>query len=47
MNGFFQKFIGMLTITDFIHILTQYYKNPGKQIEELEEHKLETWRGMF
>ncbi|PWA25462.1 hypothetical protein CCH79_00005326 [Gambusia affinis] len=40
-----QSFVGMLTITDFIIILHRYYKSPLVQIYELEEHKLETWRG--
>uniref|UniRef100_A0A8C6TGK5 CBS domain-containing protein n=1 Tax=Neogobius melanostomus TaxID=47308 RepID=A0A8C6TGK5_9GOBI len=40
-----QSFVGMLTITDFINILTRYYKSPMVQIYELEEHKIETWRG--
>lgn len=39
-----QKFIGMLTITDFILILQKYYREANAKIEELEEHKLETWR---
>ena len=39
-----QKFIGMLTITDFILILEKYYKEPNAKIEELEEHRIETWR---
>lgn len=39
-----QKFTGMLTITDFILILEKYYKEPNAKIEELEEHKIETWR---
>ena len=34
----------MLTITDFIRILQMYYRNSDERIEELEEHKLETWR---
>uniref|UniRef100_A0A3B5ANJ6 5'-AMP-activated protein kinase subunit gamma-1-like n=1 Tax=Stegastes partitus TaxID=144197 RepID=A0A3B5ANJ6_9TELE len=38
-------FVGMLTITDFINILHRYYKSPLVQIYELEEHKIETWRG--
>ncbi|KAF3858230.1 hypothetical protein F7725_011431, partial [Dissostichus mawsoni] len=38
---------GMLTITDFIIILHRYYKSPMVQIYELEEHKLETWRGSY
>lgn len=39
-----QEFVGMLTITDFIKILRMYYKSPNVAIEELEEHKLDTWR---
>ena len=39
-----QKFVGMLTITDFIRILHMYYKNAETHIDELEEHRLETWR---
>lgn len=39
-----QKFVGMLTITDFIRILQRYYKQPGMEMEQLEEHQLETWR---
>lgn len=34
----------MLTITDFIKILRMYYKSPSVAMEELEEHKLDTWR---
>ena len=41
-----QKFVGMLTITDFIRILQMYYKSSNLEMEELEEHKLETWRSM-
>ncbi|KAM9836242.1 5'-AMP-activated protein kinase subunit gamma-1 isoform 2-T3 [Aulostomus maculatus] len=40
-----QKFVGMLTITDFINILHCYYKSPMVQMYELESHKIETWRG--
>ncbi|XP_059059822.1 uncharacterized protein LOC131853046 [Achroia grisella] len=39
-----QKFVGMLTITDFIKILQMYYTSPDVAMEELEEHRLETWR---
>ena len=39
-----QRFVGMLTITDFIRILQMYYKSPTVEMEELEEHKLATWR---
>ncbi|GBM48989.1 5'-AMP-activated protein kinase subunit gamma-2, partial [Araneus ventricosus] len=42
-----QSFVGMLTITDFINILRTYYKSPFVQMEELEEHKLETWRNVL
>merc|ERR1719219_661212 len=42
-----QKFVGMLTITDFIRILQMYYKSSGLEVEELEEHKLETWRSQL
>uniref|UniRef100_A0A3Q3JAE9 CBS domain-containing protein n=1 Tax=Monopterus albus TaxID=43700 RepID=A0A3Q3JAE9_MONAL len=40
-----QRFVGMLTITDFINILHRYYKSPMVQMYELENHKIETWRG--
>lgn len=39
-----QTFIGMLTITDFISILQKYYRTPMQKMEELEEHKIDTWR---
>jgi 5'-AMP-activated protein kinase regulatory gamma subunit len=39
-----QEFVGMLTITDFIKILRMYYKSPTVAMDELEEHKLDTWR---
>ncbi|XP_054163792.1 5'-AMP-activated protein kinase subunit gamma-2-like isoform X2 [Oppia nitens] len=42
-----QEFVGMLTITDFINILRTYYKSPLVKMEELEEHKLETWRNVL
>lgn len=42
-----QKFVGMLTITDFIRILHMYYKNAETHIDELEEHRLETWRNVL
>lgn len=42
-----QSFIGLLTITDFIHILQQYYKSPTVKMEELEEHRLQTWRDVL
>jgi len=39
-----QQFVGMLTITDFIHIVRRYYKSGVPAIKELEEHKIATWR---
>ncbi|CAH0772666.1 unnamed protein product [Bemisia tabaci] len=39
-----QEFVGMLTITDFIKILQMYYTTSSKTIDELEEHKIDTWR---
>jgi len=36
-----------LTITDFIKILRQYYKSPDVHMDELEEHKLDTWRNVL
>lgn len=39
-----QLFIGMLTITDFIKILQMYYTSPNSSMDQLEEHKLDTWR---
>nr|XP_054767138.1 5'-AMP-activated protein kinase subunit gamma-1-like [Lytechinus pictus] len=41
-----QDFVGMLTITDFINILQYYYKSPLVKMDELEEHKIATWREM-
>ncbi|ELU10114.1 hypothetical protein CAPTEDRAFT_93167, partial [Capitella teleta] len=42
-----QTFVGMLTITDFIKILQKYYKSPQVKMDELEEHKILTWRGVL
>ncbi|CAH2231597.1 jg26575 [Pararge aegeria aegeria] len=39
-----QMFVGMLTITDFIKILQMYYTSANVTMDELEEHRLETWR---
>eukprot|EP00123_Amoebidium_parasiticum_P012323 comp21280_c0_seq1/m.29044 comp21280_c0_seq1/g.29044 ORF comp21280_c0_seq1/g.29044 comp21280_c0_seq1/m.29044 type:complete len:352 (-) comp21280_c0_seq1:83-1138(-) len=39
-----QQFVGIVTITDFINILRKYYKSPGARMDELEEHKIQTWR---
>lgn len=41
------RFIGMLTITDFIHILLTYYHSPQLKMEELQEHTLDNWRSML
>ena len=38
------RFVGMLTITDFIRILQMYYRDANSEMEELEEHELVTWR---
>ncbi|XP_050419001.1 5'-AMP-activated protein kinase subunit gamma-1 isoform X13 [Patella vulgata] len=42
-----QDYVGMLTITDFINILKMYYKSPLVKIDELEDHKIDTWRDLF
>jgi 5'-AMP-activated protein kinase regulatory gamma subunit len=42
-----QKFVGMLTITDFIKILKMYYTSKNCSMDQLEEHKLVTWRSEF
>ncbi|XP_076328385.1 5'-AMP-activated protein kinase subunit gamma-1-like isoform X2 [Tachypleus tridentatus] len=42
-----QEFVGLLTITDFIHILRTYYKSPLVRMEELEEQQLYIWRSML
>lgn len=42
-----QQFVGMLTITDFIKILQMYYTSPNSSMEQLEEHKLDTWRSVL
>ncbi|VDN01612.1 unnamed protein product [Thelazia callipaeda] len=42
-----QKFVGMLTISDFIRILHKYYTKNGSQsegIQGLEQHEISTWR---
>ncbi|XP_077407725.1 5'-AMP-activated protein kinase subunit gamma-1 isoform X2 [Vanacampus margaritifer] len=40
-----KRFVGMLTITDFINIIHCYYKSP--LMYELENHKIETWRDVY
>eukprot|EP00096_Caligus_rogercresseyi_P011490 TRINITY_DN4528_c0_g1_i1.p1 TRINITY_DN4528_c0_g1~~TRINITY_DN4528_c0_g1_i1.p1 ORF type:complete len:368 (+),score=108.53 TRINITY_DN4528_c0_g1_i1:127-1230(+) len=42
-----QTFVGMLTITDFIQVLHMTYHSPDRKLEELEEHRLETWRDVL
>ncbi|XP_038646049.1 5'-AMP-activated protein kinase subunit gamma-1-like isoform X1 [Scyliorhinus canicula] len=42
-----QRFVGMLTITDFINILHRFYTSPMVQIYELENHRIETWREIY
>jgi hypothetical protein len=39
--------VGMLTITDFIKILQKYYTSSNVTMDELEEHKLETWKSLY
>ncbi|KAK7498360.1 hypothetical protein BaRGS_00010314 [Batillaria attramentaria] len=39
-----QDYVGMLTITDFINILKKYYRTPNARMDELEDHKIATWR---
>lgn len=39
-----QQHVGMLTITDFILILHQYYRSPNVPMTELENHQIKTWR---
>nr|XP_024217076.1 5'-AMP-activated protein kinase subunit gamma-1 [Halyomorpha halys] len=41
------KFVGMLTITDFIKILHMYYRSGTMSLEQMEEHKLDTWRALL
>ncbi|KAK9500070.1 hypothetical protein O3M35_001408 [Rhynocoris fuscipes] len=38
------KFVGMLTITDFIKILQMHYSTGSMVVDQMEEHKLDTWR---
>ncbi|XP_055764599.1 5'-AMP-activated protein kinase subunit gamma-1-like isoform X2 [Salvelinus fontinalis] len=42
-----QRFVGMLTITDFINILHHYYRSPLVQMNELERHQIGTWRDVY
>ncbi|OQV18445.1 5'-AMP-activated protein kinase subunit gamma-2 [Hypsibius exemplaris] len=42
-----QAFVGMLTVTDFIAILHKYFKTAQIKMEELEEHRIQTWRDVL
>ncbi|XP_055352286.1 5'-AMP-activated protein kinase subunit gamma-1-like [Paramacrobiotus metropolitanus] len=42
-----QTFVGMLTVTDFIYILHKYFKSSAISMEELEEHRIQTWRDVL
>lgn len=42
-----QTFVGMLTVTDFISILHKYFKTGAVAMEELEEHRIQTWRDVL
>ncbi|KAI6188669.1 hypothetical protein M3Y98_00379100 [Aphelenchoides besseyi] len=44
-----QKFVGLLTITDFIMVLNKYYTKGAVSagIRELEQHKICSWREVF
>lgn len=41
-----QQFVGMLTVSDFINILRQFYVSPLIKMDELEEQRIQTWRDM-
>ncbi|BES99911.1 AMP-activated protein kinase, gamma [Nesidiocoris tenuis] len=41
------KFVGMLTITDFIKILQKMHSSDDIPLDQMEEHKLDTWRTML
>ncbi|PAA81837.1 hypothetical protein BOX15_Mlig021159g1 [Macrostomum lignano] len=42
-----QRFVGMLTITDFINILHNFYRSALVPMEELESHRISTWRAQL
>ncbi|PAA57040.1 hypothetical protein BOX15_Mlig029502g1, partial [Macrostomum lignano] len=42
-----QRFVGMLTISDFISILHRFYRSALVPMEELESHKISTWRAQL
>lgn len=39
-----QKFVGIVTITDFINVLRVFYQSDSSQLEKLQEHRIQTWR---
>ncbi|PAA92973.1 hypothetical protein BOX15_Mlig018326g1 [Macrostomum lignano] len=39
-----QKFVGILTVTDFIYILHKYYRSALVPMEVLETHRISTWQ---
>lgn len=41
-----QRFVGMLTITDFINILHTYYQSPTIKMHQVEEHIIATWKNI-
>lgn len=38
---------GTQACLDFIQILRKYYKTPLEQMDELEEHRIETWKRAY
>eukprot|EP00051_Salpingoeca_urceolata_P028459 m.486972 g.486972 ORF g.486972 m.486972 type:complete len:462 (+) comp24719_c0_seq1:177-1562(+) len=41
-----QQFVGIITVSDFIRILRHSYVSPLVQMDQLEDHKIQTWRDM-
>jgi hypothetical protein len=39
-SHFANRYVGMMTVSDFINILRKYYVSPLVQIEELEDHEV-------
>merc|ERR1712066_532709 len=44
-----QRFVGMLTITDFIMILVKFYKtgDTANKMKEIEEYTIQAWRELM
>jgi len=42
-----QDFVGMLTISDFITILTKYYRSPLSSKNDIKSHVISTWRDVL